>query len=221
MFSEKFSETERNRGKADSGKEEAEQSNQEINRNQEKKWNQYESAGAGSGAGGEWRERVGERLRGARSAIQPSSSSPLLGPAAAAAAPIQPSSRSTPTAGGIHTTNGPHARLSFEQTMAQFGFRPRILRLAKGAALDLPLSPDKDLVKGKDISRSPPLTVPKSKGHNNDERQDKTKGRNSWKLGATQTEQLGAQTQTKQMGATQTRKVFTAFSTPTTSQIRV
>ena len=64
-------------------------------------------------------ERVGERLRGARSAIQPSSSSPLLGPAAAAAAgtaacrlPIQASHISTPTAGGIHTTNGPHARLS-------------------------------------------------------------------------------------------------------------
>ena len=56
--------------------------------------------------------------------------------------------------------------------MAQFGFRPRILRLAKGAALDLPLSPDKDLVKGKDISRAPPLTVPKSKSCNNDERQD-------------------------------------------------
>ena len=46
MIAKKFSETERNRGKADSGKEEAEQSNQEINRNQEeeeraqeKKWN--------------------------------------------------------------------------------------------------------------------------------------------------------------------------------------
>ena len=102
--------------------------------------------------------------------------------------------------------------------MAQFGFSPQILYLAIGAALDLPLSPDKDLVKGKDISRSPPLTVSMSKGRNNDERQDKTKGRNSWKLGATQTKQMGAQTQTKQMGATQTRKVFTAFSNPSTGQ---
>ena len=110
-------------------------------------------------------ERVGERLRGARSAIE-ANSSPLVG--ASRRLPIQPNS---PPLAGIHTTNGPRVRLSFEQTMAQFGFRPRILQLAKGAgALTLPLSPGKDLVKGKDRSRAPPLTVPIGKGSNNDGR---------------------------------------------------
>ena len=114
MVAEKFSETERNRGKADSGKEEQNRATKKLietrrkrgtNMSQQELEQEQEVNG----------ERVGERLRGARSPIQPSSSSPLLGPAAAAAAcrsPIQPSSRSTPTAGGIHTTNGPHARLS-------------------------------------------------------------------------------------------------------------
>ena len=138
-------------------------------------------------------ERVGEMLRGARSAIE-ASSSPLVG---ASRLPIQPNS---PPLAGIHTSNGPRVRMSFEQTMAQFGFRPRILQLAKGAgAPALPLSPGKDLVKGKDRNRAPPLTVSIGKGSNNDGRKkDETDSRSS----------------SRKLGLTQNRNVFTAFSNP-------
>ena len=212
VIAKKFSEIERNRRKDDNAKQEAEERKEaviqkKIRKNDRKRKGRVEPNMSQhheeEGANG---ERVGEeRLQAARSTIQASRSSPLVGPAPpppppppAGRWPIQ--ANSSPPAGGIHTTNGPQqARLSFEQTMAQFGFRPRILQLEKGAAL-VPLSPDKDLVRGKDKSKAPPFNVPIiGKGRNNDERQDKTKRRNSRKL-----------------GVTQNSNVFTAFSNPST-----
>ena len=121
-----------------------------------------------------------KRLQGARLPIQPSSRSLLAGPSSACrtsrtfSATSTRSTRSTmgsatnassPPFQVIHTSpNGRRARSTFEQTvaddvleqtMAQFGFRPRLLDLAQGSVQPIPLSTDsKGLAKGAGLQPS-------------------------------------------------------------------